>query len=61
MAKEDDVSPENVVKLQNDGYKPAPIIESSSRNFQCILTISVKLFLYIIEYMINTYINGLRA
>ncbi len=35
----DDVSPENVVRLQKDGYKPAAIIESSPRNFQCILTI----------------------
>lgn len=34
----DDVSPENVVRLQRDGYKPAAIIESSPRNFQCILT-----------------------
>ena len=35
----DDVSPENVVRLQKDGYKPSAIIESSPRNFQCILTI----------------------
>ncbi len=35
----DDVSPENVVRLQKDGYKPAAIIESSPRNFQCVLTI----------------------
>jgi hypothetical protein len=35
----DDVSPENVVRLQKDGYKPAAIIESSPNNFQCILTI----------------------
>ncbi len=35
----DDVSPENVVRLQKDGYKPAVIIESSPRNFQCILRI----------------------
>lgn len=35
----DDVSPENVLRLQKDGYKPAAIIESSPRNFQCILTI----------------------
>lgn len=35
----DDVSPENVVRFQKDGYKPAAIIESSPRNFQCILTI----------------------
>ncbi|MCX4310564.1 MAG: DNA-primase RepB domain-containing protein [Desulfovibrio sp.] len=34
----DDVSPENVVRLQKDGYKPAAIIESSPHNFQCILT-----------------------
>ncbi len=33
----DDVSPENVVRLQKDGYKPAAIIESSPNNFQCIL------------------------
>ncbi len=35
----DDVSPENVVRLQKDGYKPAAIIESSPHNFQCVLTI----------------------
>ncbi len=35
----DDVRPENVVRLQKDGYKPAAIIESSPRNFQCVLTI----------------------
>jgi len=36
----DDVSPENVVRLQNDGYRPAAIIESSPGNYQCVLTIS---------------------
>ncbi len=35
----DDISPENVVRLQKDGYKPAVIIESSPHNFQCVLTI----------------------
>ncbi len=35
----DDVSPEDVVRLQKDGYKPSAIIESSPRNFQCVLTI----------------------
>ena len=35
----DDVSPQNVVRLQKDGYKPAAVIESSPNNFQCILTI----------------------
>ena len=34
----DDVTPENVVRLQKDGYRPAAIIESSPGNYQCILT-----------------------
>ena len=35
----DDVTAENVVRLQKDGYRPAAIIESSPGNYQCILTI----------------------
>lgn len=34
----DDVNADSLVKLQQDGYRPAVIIESSPGNFQCILT-----------------------
>ncbi|MBD5648150.1 MAG: relaxase/mobilization nuclease domain-containing protein [Desulfovibrio sp.] len=34
----DDMSPENVLQLQKDGFKPAVFLESSPGNYQCILT-----------------------
>ena len=34
----DDVSPEKVLQLQKDGFKPAVFLESSPGNYQCILT-----------------------
>ena len=34
----DDVSPEKVMQLQKDGFKPAVFLESSPGNYQCILT-----------------------
>ncbi|MBD5646390.1 MAG: hypothetical protein HDQ89_01805 [Desulfovibrio sp.] len=34
----DDVSPEKVMQLQKDGFKPAVFLESSPNNYQCILT-----------------------
>ncbi|MBD5416846.1 MAG: hypothetical protein HDR50_04135 [Desulfovibrio sp.] len=34
----DDMSPEKVMQLQKDGFKPAVFLESSPDNYQCILT-----------------------
>ncbi|MBD5626520.1 MAG: relaxase/mobilization nuclease domain-containing protein, partial [Desulfovibrio sp.] len=34
----DDMSPEKVMQLQKDGFKPAVFLESSPNNYQCILT-----------------------
>ncbi len=34
----DDMSPEKVLQLQKDGFKPAVFLESSPGNYQCILT-----------------------
>ena len=34
----DDMSPEKVMHLQKDGFKPAVFLESSPGNYQCILT-----------------------
>ena len=35
----DDVSPENLQKISQDGYKPACVIESSPQNYQVIVTV----------------------
>jgi hypothetical protein len=35
----DDLTPENLKQLRDDGYKPACVIESSPRNYQAILTV----------------------
>ena len=34
----DDMSPEKVMQLQKDGFKPSVFLESSPNNYQCILT-----------------------
>lgn len=34
----DDMSPEKIMQLQKDGFKPAVFLETSSGNYQCILT-----------------------
>ena len=34
----DDMSPEKIMQLQKDGFKPAVFLESSPGNYQCILT-----------------------
>lgn len=34
----DDMTEEKLIQFQKDGFRPAAIIESSPRNFQCILT-----------------------
>jgi len=35
----DDMTSDSLVKLQQDGFSPAVILESSPRNYQCLLTI----------------------
>lgn len=35
----DDMTPENLNRFQQDGFRPAIVIETSPRNYQCVLTI----------------------